>query len=330
MMKTLVACLLSLILTALFFASLLVLSERPSVRYSGPWPYQTNFAALYADSGPVDIVIGGSSRSRRGIRAEALARDLASVYAGREPVIYNLSLAGRGFDAHVIPLLEFLETREAGVIFLQYDDATKKGIQTHRNLSQIGRLSDILFTPIESFPAWEVLTHRAQLLYRRIGRTADFCVVSPSLCSAELPQRSPAVIRSGTRPRNTIITLLKRRLKRRKNRDGYFVSEPRSWDPDSSANHRNSFYLDMLAEKAKAKGIQVVVMDFPKFEFPELAAGFEEEIEARFGVSYLAFSRDELLDLADSGYGDQGHFNFIGERMVRRKLVDYLKENVSP
>ena len=62
MMKILVACLLSLILTALFFASLLVLSERPTVRYSGPWPYQTNFAALYADSGPVDIVFGGSSR----------------------------------------------------------------------------------------------------------------------------------------------------------------------------------------------------------------------------------------------------------------------------
>jgi hypothetical protein len=316
---------LSVVVASAPLAALVLISDRPEIRYHKQ--YSDLRQAIYEQKGSVDIAVGGSSRVRRGMFEPFLQKSLAPYFGGRQPVIYNLGLAGNGTDAQIRILLELLERRKVDYIFFQLYQVRDNKFSTHRNLRKFGTLEDILWTPIGEYGWAETTSHRLQLLYQRISEMLDNCVAEPASCESKPARLEDAKSTDKAAPRVVDVERQQRFLRNREEKRGgeYFRDPPRSWTFESGRDARTAYYLDRLISVARAKGTTVVFIDLAKFEWNTLAEGFPEYVKKRFGVDYLYLDAEELRELGKVGYGDYGHVNLRGEPTFRRMIVDYFK-----
>ncbi|MEM8630277.1 MAG: hypothetical protein AAGF74_03500 [Pseudomonadota bacterium] len=310
------------VLCALFFGGLLLVAERPSMR----WGLRTT-EPIYLHEGNVDVVIGGSSRARRGIFGPYLEEDLREFLPDRDPVVYNLGVAGNGTDAQILAMIELLQYRTVDYVFLQLDMLRRNRPPTHRNLQRLGRTWDIVVAPLQSMTWFEALTHRFQLLYLRFSLAADTCLQLGTECWAPKLKPRPAQTYDLSEPRDLeLAELFKKLSQRERRRDGaYFLSDDRDWRFDRGPELRTAFYLDLLIDEAAKQGTRVVLMDFPKFEFAQLNDRTIELVEDRFGLDLITFDRAELREMGSRAWGDFGHFNYVGEAIARGKIVNYIR-----
>lgn len=320
------------------FAGILHVSNKPEMRYYRQ--YSSIYDAIHKHKGPVDIAVGGSSRVRRGVYVPYLAESLRPYFAGKKPVIYNLGVAGNGTDAQLMVLLELLEKRAVKTIFFQVCEVRQNKPPTHRNLRKIGRMEDLLFTPVK-MPPHELFTHRVQMLYERTSETLDNCLTDIENCFSQTPAvaaqdlaggllpeeeaADEAMVDNKPRPVDVVRQLKFLKEREEKNRD-YFASKPRRWNFDKGYNHRTGYYLDLLIRRAAEKGTTVVLMDFPKFQWDQVDPRFPEQVRERFGVEYLYMDREQLRQIGEGGgFGDYGHVNLRGEPAIRNMIVEYFK-----
>lgn len=309
----------------LFVFVLVCLTEAPSIRYHER--YRSHYVEIYEREEPIDVVFAGSSRANRGFYISRLQEDLSRFYGGREPVLVKLAIAGQGTDAQTRLLLDLLEHRKVNLIFFQIDKAREKrrSKPTHRNLKKIGRLGDILFTPLPRMNFFERVTHRTELMYMRIAEMLDDCVSRFSYCTPHREHDSLVI-----HPRSTQMSELLRVVKKMKRDRGgdYFSGPLRKWSYKEKENFRTHYYINRLLEAARKHDTKVVLVDIPKFGWTQLDPGFVDAVKKEYGVDYLYLSKEVLLELGlGGGYGDHGHVNLKGEPFVRRLIVEYFMEN---
>lgn len=292
------------------------------------WPDQW-YDTVFRQEGAVDVVLGGSSRMRRGVYAHYLEQDLKTVLNKPEPVIYNIGVAGHGTDAQILPVIELLERREVRYVFFQVDMLRAHRFPTHRNLQQYGRTWDILVPPVSGSGNWEAFTHRTELLYKRISLTLDTCLSNLTKCFAPSMDVVPASTADTSRPRAIRIAQLSKFMERAKERGSFFQSDVRKWHFERGTNQRTAFYLDLLREAAVKNGAKLVLIDLPKYQWPELTGKSVAKTESRFKVDLLRFPQEQLRRLGENAYGDYGHFNYSGEREVRSMIIDYIERDLA-
>lgn len=332
----LISILISLLLTSVFFASLLAVAERPSVRLQGTDRFRHD--AIYKETGDIQVAMSGTSRSRRAHYAPYLAADLEREFGLKNPIVLDLSLVGDGIDAQTSILRMLLEERHVETVVMQLYYKGDRAKVTHPRYHQIGTLKDVLLAPFDKNPGGDrfpdkarqkqgnALSRRAQLLYLRINGALDFCIERFSRCFAA-DQTRPAHWFDDSKPVTVTPEKLSEPLEDLAEAGTVFFRAPRDWELSTLLNARTNYFLTELINLANSKGTDVVLLDIPAVGMQPLDEDLAKEVEDTFGVSFLYPSREDLRDLYFNAYGDKAHVGLKGEAFYRELLIKHFRQD---
>ena len=309
-------------------ALLLAWSDRPHVRYASlPCVYR----AIYGATGPIDLAVVGTSRTRLGIGAAQLEAAL-----GPGAVAVNL---GRGFRGPQQQWQEVLDADAArgirGTIVMEYSRESDIVLRMQRYYGYHPEHAALV--PISRFVATQRTKPNEPLFLRfrhvlALGvRRLDFAVDRLVTGRAD----GNAAVRASTTGRSSCrradFPLRERTLaawaERVEARHGSWDRQPERFWPIGSANGESArATIDEAVAYAQARGLAIYFVLLPRYMEAPTSPRFQRYFERRFGAPLLVPPKEVLAELYDGGYSDPNHLRTRGRVVYTAWLAGELSQ----
>lgn len=297
-----------------------LLTDDPQMRYQPS--FKCWYRLIFYQDGPVDYVAMGSSRMLRAFGGPELA-DALHEQCGKQAVVYDLSRSLRGWGAAYVMLRDLLERRKVGHIIMDFNSTN---VAYYRHFYFFGKMSDIWESVIAETktPLSQRLANATRLSLRRFSHRLIGLENGTIRLSRPIRKRTkPAsgdCIRSDTPVRTWDID----RYKRARG-DTWAKAKGFSWDPDSAAEQRSTYYYKKIVALARAHGTKITFLHIPRIYDRGLEPEFMASSSKRFGVEVLNLPAEVLDELfATKGYGDDVHMTPLGRKRTMRWLSTHL------
>lgn len=326
---------LTLLATAVYaVAAFVCYSDRPEIRYATLPCHHKN---IYGFSGPMDVVILGSSRTMQGVSAEVMSEALApSTSESEKPIVLSLARSWKGTGQLYRMLADASDAlgpvRRAIVIefsTLSYavNRTTNYYYGYYPNYAITVPTSDFLedwhTKPRE--PAYskarDVIGHFVDKIDKNLEQLLEgkLSRLSAYAADARLPAATRTCFSEDT-PKKEGVLKAKRQQVVAKGKTLADLS-PTSWRLDNINEDRQGYYIRRFVSYAKEHGITVVFMLVPGFmepiADPKFTAAFDEKYGARLVSPPLAL----LEELYSDGFQDLTHMNTKGRERFTRWLA---------
>ena len=283
---------------------------------------------IYRQTGPVDLVFFGGSRTWRGIIAQDL-EGLLNERIGRKPVIYNLAFSDKGLDARYIMAKDLLEQRQVSTLIVEFTQRFAQGSSSsYPQFFRIANFYDIItgefgdenllysvqtkLTMLQQKYS-EVVVYIGNVVLGRNQWIGGFGKFKPKR------KTTPALTSDKLRPNGIVSRLLVRRKLKEKYNNSYTHLEL-----DDTRYIATNHYIKKFVELGRKHKINVVFLYMPAIYEPEVEEESKTAFKNYFGEELITAPKDLLNQLNPKGYADTNHFNEMGASRFQSFLADIL------
>lgn len=302
----------------------IVLLDRPEPRYI---EYPCQFDMIYNQSGPVDLVLAGTSRTMRGFDAEGLAKLLDPA---KPPVVYDLSRGGRGMDQIYVQIRDLLEHRPVKRLLIEYNKPEEGEVgrwfaPMHWTFQTQATFSDIAAS-VASEPHVSLI-ERTRLALWLVSQKAAFLFEQIPTGRESLPRmRAPEPARSSDcTPTVKDINSEEVHIMADRTRARWAASQVRTWPIEDVPDERYDYYARKLVALARAHGTEIGFIFLTGIHQRAIAPDFKTRLEAHLGAPVFQLSPETLSRLYPGGYTDASHLSETGRSILMHAVADALR-----
>lgn len=306
---------------------ILLRSDAPNYRYS-TLPCQYNM--IFQRSGPVDIVVVGSSRSLRGVSPMILENAVPEMYASS--VVINLARSWRGPGQIYRMLSDVFENHQVrhAVLFEVTHNENRQYYGYYKNYSVNSYLADII-QDFNSKPREPWLSRFRDSIDLFFERT-DKSITQFLMGTYNLPPTNgdmPVSRTDGCSKKDN--ELNKARLRKHEmfidSRFGDWDNVPgRQWSLDALNEDRQAYYLHKTIELCREYNVSLIFYYVPRYLEKPITDELGKTFLEKFGFTLVSPSQNIMEMMFDDGYTDPGHMGEKGRNIYTNWLVTEVRK----